>query len=80
MKDVKTSEQFFDVYAKDVAMLDKFRCDQIVHFYGVCVTPYHVTFVMGCAPWGSFRDCVKKLPESSDVIKRNLMLDAVRGL
>ena len=30
---------------KEVAMLDKFRCDQAVHFYGACLIPNHVMMV-----------------------------------
>ena len=32
-------------FIKEVAMLDKFRCDEIVHFYRACVIPNHMCMV-----------------------------------
>ena len=53
-------------------MLDKFRCDQIVHFYGACVIPKHVMMVTEFAPCGSLMDSIKKRPEPSERVKIKL--------
>ena len=67
-------------FAKQVAMLDKFRCDEIVHFYGACTIPNHVMLVTEFAPCGSLADCIRKRPEPENKIKAKVMLDAARGL
>ena len=68
-------------FSKDKAMLDKFRCDEIVHFDGGCLIPNHVMLVTEFAPCGSLADCIKKKDEpSDDNMKAKLMLDAVKGL
>ena len=61
-------------------MLDKFRCEQVVHFYGACLIRNHVMMVTEFAPCGSLMDCIKKRDEPSDKIKTKLMLDAAKGL
>ena len=80
MKEVGTSADALDEFEKEVSMLDKFRCDQIVHFYGACVIPNHIMMVTEFAPCGSLADSSKKRSEPSDNIKAKLMLDAARGL
>ena len=45
MKDVDASETSMEEFVKEIGMLDKFRCDQIVHFYGACFIPNHVMLV-----------------------------------
>ena len=56
---VGASAESMDEFAKEVAMLDKFRCDQIVHFYGACVIPNHVMMVKEFEPCGSLIDCIR---------------------
>ena len=80
MKEVGASERSMEEFAKEVAMLDKFRCDQIVHFYGACFIPNHIMMVTEFAPCGSLMDCIKKRSEPNDMIKAKLMLDAAKGL
>ena len=41
-----------DKLVKETAMLDEFRYDQIVHFFGACVIPNHVMMVTEYAPSG----------------------------
>ena len=79
MKEVDGSEESMEEFENEVTMLDKFRCDQIVHFYGACTIPNHVMMVTEFAPCGSLMDCIKKRPEQTE-IKAKLMLDAARGL
>ena len=42
MKEVGASADSIDELEREIAMLDKFRCDQIVHFYGACTIHNHV--------------------------------------
>ena len=53
-------------FEKEVAMLGKFRCDEIVHFYGACLIPNHVMMVTEFAPCGSLADAIKKRDEPDD--------------
>ena len=80
MKDVDASAATMAEFEKEVAMLDKFRCDQIVHFYGACTIPNHIMMVTEFAPCGSLMDCIKKRQDPSEAIKAKLMLDAAKGL
>ena len=42
LNEVTTCDEAMAGFTKEVAMLDKFRCDQIVHFYGACTIPNHM--------------------------------------
>ena len=66
MKNVGATEDSMAEFEKEVAMLDKFRCDQIVHFYGACFIPNHIMMVTEFAPCGSLADCIKKRPKQTD--------------
>ena len=80
MKDVVASEASMDEFVREVGMLDKFRCDQVVHFYGACLIPNDIMTVSEFAPCGSLMDCIRKRPEPEPKIKTKLMLDAAKGL
>ena len=80
MKDVDASEKSLAEFEKEIAMLDKFRCEQIVHFYGACFIPNHIMMVTEFAPCGSLLDCIKKRAEPDDTIKLKILLDAAKGL
>ena len=56
MKEVDGSAESMEEFAKEVAMLDKFRCDQIVHSFGACLIPNHVMVVTEFAPCGALGD------------------------
>ena len=80
MKEVGTSGDLVEEFEKEVAMLGKFRCDQIVYFFGACFVYNHVMMATEFAPCGSLADCIKKRPEPSDKIKTKVVLDAAKGL
>lgn len=80
MKEVGASEEAMEEFAKEVAMLAKFRCEQIVHFYGACTIRNHIMMVTEFAPCGSLMDCIKKRPEPEERVKVKVMLDAAKGL
>ena len=68
-----------DEFVREVKMLDKFRCDFIVHFFGACSIRNHV-MMTGFAPRESLMDCIKKPEEPSADIKEKVMVDAAPGL
>ena len=39
MKEVTANDEAMAELVKEVTLLDKFRCDQNVHFYGACTIP-----------------------------------------
>ena len=80
MKDVDASRDTLDEFSKEVGMLDKFRCDQIVHFYGACTIQNHVMMVTEFAPCGSLMDCIQKHVEPSFSIRVKVMFDAAKGM
>ena len=79
-KDVDRSKDAMDEFAKEVAMPDKFRCDNFVNFNGAFMIPNHLMLATEVVPCGSLADFIKKRAEPDDRTKVNLMLDAARGL
>ena len=69
-----------DSFRTEVAMLDKFPCDFVFHFFGACFIPNHVTMVTEFVPYRSLADCIQKRPDPDDRTKAKLMLDAARGI
>ena len=49
-----------DEFIKDVAMLDKFGCDFIVHFHGEWMIPNHIMMATEFVPLWSLTGCIKK--------------------
>ncbi|ELP92884.1 protein serine/threonine kinase, putative [Entamoeba invadens IP1] len=71
-----------DAFAKEVAMLDKFRSEYIVHFYGAVFVPNRICIVTEFAQYGSLSDLIKvKKGEDIEMKMRiKLMLDTARGI
>ena len=65
---------------KNLATLDKFRCDRGVHFYGACTIPNHIMMMLEFVPCGSLMDFSNKRPELSDEIEAKILLDEAKGL
>ena len=80
MKEVGASDASRDEFVKEVEMLDKFRCEQLVLVYGACFIPNHIMLVTEFSPCKSLGDCIKKRTEPSHEIKTKLMLEAKKGL
>ncbi|ELP89370.1 serine/threonine protein kinase HT1, putative [Entamoeba invadens IP1] len=82
MKQLENNESGLDEFEKEVAMLDKFRCDYIIHFYGAVFIPSKVCMVTEFAAFGSLQDLMKH--KKSEEIKMQLrikfLLDASRGI
>ncbi|EKE37824.1 tyrosine kinase, putative [Entamoeba nuttalli P19] len=69
-------------FEKEVMMLDKFRSDYIIHFYGAVFIPNKICMVTECAEYGSLQDVLIKKTENE--IPMNLrikfMIDAAKGI
>ncbi|ELP92957.1 protein serine/threonine kinase, putative [Entamoeba invadens IP1] len=82
MKQLDNYESGLAEFEKEVAMLDKFRCDYIIHFYGAVFIPSKVCMVTEFATFGSLQDLIKH--KKSDEIEMKLrikfLLDAAKGI
>ncbi|ELP92330.1 protein serine/threonine kinase, putative [Entamoeba invadens IP1] len=69
-------------FEKEVNMLDKFRSEYIVHFYGAVFIPNHICMVTEFAEYGSLQDLIKhkKSDEISNKIRVKMLLDAGKGI
>ncbi|ELP94289.1 protein serine/threonine kinase, putative [Entamoeba invadens IP1] len=82
MKEVSNEKVAMVEFTKEVEMLDKFRSEYIVHFYGAVFIPNKVCMVTEFAPFGSLQDLISKR-KSNEVnmkLKIKFMLDASKGL
>ena len=80
MKEVGTSAESMDEFIKEVPMLDTFRCEPTVHFYGACTIPNHLMLVMEYAPCGPLAACIRRWTGLSDEIKAKILVAAAKGL
>ncbi|ELP84798.1 protein serine/threonine kinase, putative [Entamoeba invadens IP1] len=82
MKTCVSSEDALDEFEKEVAMLDKFRSDYIVHFYGAVFVVNNICMVTEFALYGSLYDLMKhKKDEEIDIKTRvKILLDASKGI
>ncbi|ELP89093.1 serine/threonine protein kinase HT1, putative [Entamoeba invadens IP1] len=65
-----------------LCMLDKFRCEYIVHFYGAVFIPSNICMVTEFAQFGSLKDLMKhKKSDDIDIkIRVKLTIDGARGI
>ncbi|ELP85861.1 serine/threonine protein kinase, putative [Entamoeba invadens IP1] len=82
MKELKKDVDEIIDFTKEVEMLDKFRSEYIVHFYGAVFIPNKVCMVTEFAQYGSLQKLMKhKTSDEVDMILRiKMMLDASRGI
>ncbi|ELP90229.1 protein kinase, putative, partial [Entamoeba invadens IP1] len=82
MKTAVDNDDSMDEFDNEVTMLDKFRCEYIVHFYGAVFIPSKVCMVTEFAQYGSLQDLMKH--KTSDEINIKLrvkyMIDAAKGV
>ncbi|ELP84035.1 protein serine/threonine kinase, putative [Entamoeba invadens IP1] len=71
-----------DEFINEVSMLDKFRSEYIVHFYGAVFIPNKVCMVTEFAQFGSLQDLMehKKSGEIDVILRVKMMLDASKGI
>ena len=66
-KEVNGSVDALAEFTKEVAVLDKFWCDQVVHFYGACIIRNHIMKETKRASCSSLGDDIKRweVPDKS---------------
>ncbi|ELP89293.1 protein serine/threonine kinase, putative [Entamoeba invadens IP1] len=57
---IKSESEQMKEFEREVAMLDKFRSDFIVHFFGACFLPTKICMVTEFAEYGSLNDLMKR--------------------
>ncbi|ELP83904.1 protein serine/threonine kinase, putative [Entamoeba invadens IP1] len=82
MKSVNKTPEQLKEFEKEVSMLDKFRNEYIIHFYGACFITNHICMVTEFAQYGSLQDLIKKKSKNEINLKMRvkLILDASKGL
>ncbi|ELP92662.1 protein serine/threonine kinase, putative [Entamoeba invadens IP1] len=82
MKNCATDNKGLEEFSKEVAMLDKFRSDYLVHFYGAVFIPNKICMVSEFCKYGSLQDLLKKRSEDfvSEKMKVKFMIDAAKGI
>ncbi|ELP90249.1 protein serine/threonine kinase, putative [Entamoeba invadens IP1] len=71
-----TNETSMIEFTKEVSMLDKFKNEYIVHFYGAVFIPNKICLVTEFAPYGSLKDVMKSFQLKGDLIKTNYSIDS----
>ncbi|ELP90449.1 protein serine/threonine kinase, putative [Entamoeba invadens IP1] len=69
-------------FEKEVQMLDKFRSEYVVHFYGAVFVPTQMCMVTEFAKFGSLQDLIKKKKSSdiSKILRVRFCLNAAKGI
>ncbi|ELP88790.1 protein serine/threonine kinase, putative [Entamoeba invadens IP1] len=69
-------------FENEVSMLDKFRCEYIVHFYGAVFIPNKICLVTEFALYGSLQDLIKHKTsrEVNMKLRVKFMLDCSKGI
>ncbi|ELP83940.1 protein serine/threonine kinase, putative [Entamoeba invadens IP1] len=84
MKNSTQIERGVSEFEKEIEMLDKFRCEYIIYFYGAVVIPNKMCMVTEFAQFGSLQNFIYSHKSNSNTInmkmKIKLMLDASKGI
>ncbi|ELP83598.1 protein serine/threonine kinase, putative [Entamoeba invadens IP1] len=82
LKEVGDNKGSMEEFENEVSMLDKFRSEYIVHFYGAVSIPSKVCMVTEFAQYGSLNDLIKKTTQEMPrfAVRVKLMLDASKGI
>ncbi|GAB1220071.1 hypothetical protein ENUP19_0047G0130 [Entamoeba nuttalli] len=80
----KTEEEQIEEFSYEVSMLDKFRSDYIIHFYGAVMIPGKICMVTEYAEYGSLNNVMKNYKKENKElnckIKLKIFLDAAKGI
>ena len=79
IKRTQTEESLLE-FKKEVAMLDKFRCDYIVYFYGAVFLPNKTSMVTEYAPYGSLNDLIRNSNPLSERLRIKILYDCSKGI
>ena len=83
LKGMMSNKKQLKQFEKEVNMLNKFRCDYTIGFFGACFIPNKYCMVTEFAEWGSVNDLMKKKPireELDDIVRVKILLDAAKGI
>ncbi|ELP88140.1 protein serine/threonine kinase, putative [Entamoeba invadens IP1] len=82
MKHIQKMSQLLNDFENEVNMLDKFRSEYIIHFYGACFIPNHICTVTEFALFGSLQDLMKhkKSDQIGLKIKMKTIINASKGI
>ncbi|EDR22987.1 protein serine/threonine kinase, putative [Entamoeba dispar SAW760] len=73
-------EEAMEEFNKEVAMLDKFRCEYIVHFYGAVFIPTKICLVTEYADMGSLQSLINNHSKPNEHMRMKLVIDAAKGI
>lgn len=82
MKESNNTDAAKKEFEDEIIMLDKFRSDYIIHFYGAVFIPGKICIVTEYASYGSLNNLINRRrddPVSKDV-RVKILLDAARGI
>ncbi|BFU25081.1 tyrosine kinase, putative [Entamoeba histolytica HM-1:IMSS-B] len=79
---ISTTDESISEFNKEVELLDKFRCPQIVYFYGAVFNPKRLTIVMEFAPYKSLKSMISNEPSEkfSFKLRAKILCDCAKGL
>ncbi|ELP91473.1 protein serine/threonine kinase, putative [Entamoeba invadens IP1] len=82
IKQVNNNDKLIKEFESEVCMLDKFRSEYIVHFYGAVFIPNKICMVTEFAQYGSLQDLMKhKTCKEIDIkLRVKYMIDAAKGI
>lgn len=80
MKRIQQTQASIEEFDKEVKMLDKFRCDYIVHFYGAVFIPDKICMVTELAPFGSLNDLIKNHNPLDERVRIKILYDCSKGI
>ena len=83
MKQIKHTEETIEEFNKEVSMLDKFRNEYIVHFYGAIFIPNKICMVTEYAKYGSLNDLILKRFRRNPINERiriKILIDCSKGI
>ncbi|ELP91482.1 protein serine/threonine kinase, putative [Entamoeba invadens IP1] len=82
MKTVVDNDGSMDEFNKEVNMLDKFRSEYIIHFYGAVFIASKICMVTEFAQFGSLQNLmIHKIGEEVDMkLRVKIMIDAAKGV
>ncbi|EKE39900.1 tyrosine kinase, putative [Entamoeba nuttalli P19] len=82
MKESDKQQSSLDEFEKEVVMLDKFRSEYIIHFYGAVFIHNKICMVTEYAEYGSLSVLIKKrdISQVSMKLRIKFMLNAAKGI
>ena len=83
MKNTIQKKESIEEFNKEVSMLDKFRNEYIVQFYGAVFIPNKICMVTEYAPFGSLNDLImKKYKDNpiSEKVRIKMLIDCAKGI